>query len=64
MFHMLGPTIVVDGQLIGNWQRTVTQDSVVITADYFAEPKEAVAQAVAAAAGRYGDFLGASAEMR
>jgi winged helix DNA-binding protein len=62
--HTLSPTIVVDGQLVGNWQRTLKKGSVVITPSYFAERDEAASHAVAAAAGRYGGFLGASVDVR
>jgi hypothetical protein len=62
--QFLSPTIVVNGQVVGNWQRTIKKETVVITTSYFAEPDESAAQAVAAAAARYGSFLGASVETR
>jgi hypothetical protein len=60
----LAPTVVVRGQLVGNWKRAIRRDEVVITTDYFSEPDEAASRAVAEAAARYGAFLGASIEVR
>lgn len=51
--------IVMDGRVAGTWGREFRQDSVVITASPFAKLKRAEAQALAATANRYGEFLGA-----
>ena len=57
---IFSPTIVVDGQVVGTWKRTLKKDSVVITPSFFTRPKRAESQAFAAGANRYGEFLGAS----
>ncbi|HEX7181529.1 MAG TPA: winged helix DNA-binding domain-containing protein [Thermoanaerobaculia bacterium] len=52
------PTIVLDGQVAGTWARAFQKKSVVITLSPFAPLKKKERQAVAAAAERYGAFLG------
>jgi len=54
------PTIVVDGQVVGTWKRTLKKDSLVVTPSPFANLKRAETRAIAEAANRYGKFLGAS----
>lgn len=54
------PTIVVDGQVVGTWKRTLNKDGLVITPSPFAKLKRAETRALAAAASRYGEFLDAS----
>ncbi len=56
---IFGPTIVVDGQVVGTWKRTFQKDAVVITQNLFTSLSEAQNQAVAAAAERYSRFVGA-----
>jgi hypothetical protein len=60
---LLSPTIVVNGRVVGTWQRTLKRDSVVITPSFFAGLKPAETRAFAAAAKRYGEFLGASVSL-
>jgi len=55
---VLGPTIVLDGQIVGTWKRTFSEGSVVVAPGHVASLVEAEAQAFAAAARHYGDFLG------
>jgi hypothetical protein len=55
---MLSPTILVDGQVVGTWRRTLKKGSVIVTPGWFAEPRKAEVQAFAAAVVRYGVFLG------
>ncbi|HZB46460.1 MAG TPA: crosslink repair DNA glycosylase YcaQ family protein, partial [Pyrinomonadaceae bacterium] len=55
---MLSPIVVVDGQVVGTWKRELKKESVVITPFLFAKLKPAERHAVAAAARRYGEFLG------
>ncbi len=55
---VLGPTIVVDGQIVGAWKRTFDKGSAVVAPQLVVSPAEAEAQAFAAATRRYGDFLG------
>jgi len=57
---ILSPTIVVNSQVVGTWKRTLKQDAVVVTPSPFAKLNGDEARAVTAAAGRYGEFLGAS----
>lgn len=52
------PTIVVDGRVAGLWKRAIKKESVVITLSPFAPLKKKERQAAAAAAERYGAFLG------
>lgn len=52
------PVIVLDGQVAGTWKRAFRKGSVVITLSPFVPLKKKARQAVAAAAERYGDFLG------
>jgi Winged helix DNA-binding domain len=57
---ILYPTIVVDGQVVGTWKRTLKIDSLTVTPSPFAKLKLAETRAIADAANRYGKFLGAS----
>jgi DNA glycosylase AlkZ-like len=57
---IFNPTIVVDGQVVGTWKRTLNKDSLAISPSPFAKLKRAETRAVAEAATRYGKFLGAS----
>ena len=52
------PVIVLDGRVAGTWKRAIKKGSVVITLSPFAPLKKKQRQAVAAAAERYGSFLG------
>lgn len=52
------PAIIVDGRVAGTWTRSFQKKSVVITLSPFAPLKKRERQAVAAAAERYGAFLG------
>jgi DNA glycosylase AlkZ-like len=56
---ILYPTIVVDGQVVGTWKRTLKKDTVVITPNPFSKLKRAETLALAEAASRYGKFLDA-----
>lgn len=58
---MLSPTVVVGGQVVGTWRRELKKESVVITPSLFAKLRQPERQAVAAAAQRYGEFLGLTA---
>jgi hypothetical protein len=50
--------IVIDSQIIGTWQRTLKKNSVIIDRSPFTPLSDAEAAAFAAAAERYGRFLG------
>jgi hypothetical protein len=52
------PMLVIDGQVVGIWKRTLKKDSVIITPDPFKSLTEAENQALLAAANQYGAFLG------
>jgi hypothetical protein len=52
--------IVVDGRIIGSWQRTFQKKTVVIALRSFEPLSEAQSRAIHAAAERYGSFLGMS----
>ncbi len=49
--------LVVDGQIVGTFRRTLSKDPVTITIDYAAHLTKAQMRAVDAAAQRYGEFL-------
>jgi hypothetical protein len=57
---IFNPTIVIDGQVVGTWKRTLKKDSLAISPSPFAKLKRAETRAIAEAANRYGNFLGAS----
>ena len=50
--------IVVGGRIVGMWRRTLRRDAVVVETRFSAEPSAERRRAVAAAADRYGAFLG------
>jgi len=52
------PAIVLDGRVAGTWKRTIAKGAVTITLSPFAPLKKKERQAIAAAAERYGAFLG------
>jgi hypothetical protein len=51
-------TIVIDGQVVGTWKRTVKTKAVIVETTRFRPFSDAEDAAFAAAAQRYGDFLG------
>jgi winged helix DNA-binding protein len=53
--------IVMNGQVIGGWRRTIEKDKVTITANPLMELGNAEQRALRQAAERYGEFLGKSA---
>ena len=57
---IFNPTIVVDGQVVGTWKRTLKKDTLTISQSPFTELKRAETRAIAEAANRYVKFLGAS----
>jgi len=57
---IFNPTIIVDGQVVGTWKRTLKKDSLAISPSPFAKLKRAETRAIAEAANRYGKFLDAS----
>jgi hypothetical protein len=63
---MLPATIVIDGRVVGTWKRVLDlkKDRVFIEANPFAAFNEEENNVFALAAGRYGEYLGLSAELR
>jgi hypothetical protein len=57
------PTVVVNGRVGGIWRRTLRKSSVSISADPFTSFTTLEKRAFAAAAHRYGQFLGVSVEV-
>jgi hypothetical protein len=57
---IFNPTIVMDGQVVGTWKRTLQKDTLAISQIPFTKLKRAETHAIAEAAKRYGKFLGAS----
>jgi hypothetical protein len=55
------PTVVIDGQIVGTWKRTVKKGAVLITPSPFGSFSSEEQQRVAAAAECYGNFLGLTA---
>ncbi len=60
---LLAPCVVVDGQVIGLWRRTLTTKRVAITIEPFDRASRDVRDAIAAAAERYGAFLALETEL-
>jgi hypothetical protein len=58
---VLGPTVILDGQAVGTWKRTLKKDSVLIETSLWTTLKRAERDALEAAAQRYGKFLGLTA---
>lgn len=52
------PVIVVNGQAVGIWKRSVKEDTVIVEIDFFRKPTGKIKEEVEEAAGRYADFLG------
>ncbi len=55
--NALTAIVVVDGQVVGIWKRTLKKDAVVVETDIFAALTTAESQAVAAAIDHYAAFL-------
>jgi len=58
-----GGLIVLDGQVVGTWKRTLTKNTVFIVLSPFRALNDAELYAVTAAVGRYGAFLGLPVNM-
>jgi hypothetical protein len=57
-WDLLGPTVIVDGKVAGNWKATLAQQSVTITVTPARTLKKSERVAITAAADRYATFLG------
>ncbi|CAN5119462.1 winged helix DNA-binding domain-containing protein [soil metagenome] len=60
---MFMPTIVVDGEVVGTWKRTLASREVVVTPVPFGSLTMAQAKGFAAASARYGSFVGKPARV-
>jgi hypothetical protein len=60
---MLSPCIVVSGRVVGSWRRTLGHREVDVEVDLFEPLSPAARRGVAAAANRYGAFLGLEARL-
>jgi hypothetical protein len=56
--HLLSPTIVAGGRVVGTWSRRLDPELVNVKPAFFERPGRATVRAVADAAERYGAFLG------
>ena len=61
--NILSNVMVLDGQIVGTWTRTIKKDAVMITPNLFIPLNEAETRAFAASANRYGAFLGKAAHV-
>jgi hypothetical protein len=57
MGNALTAVVVVDGQIVGTWRRTLNKEAVVVEISSFTRLTKAEQRAVLAAAQRYGEFL-------
>ena len=62
-YAILGPVVVVDGQLVGSWKRTLKRDAVRIMLTRYAPLGVSQRAAVEQAAWRYAQFLGLPASI-
>ncbi len=54
---VLNPTIVLDGQVVGTWKRTIKKDAVLLTPSLFTTLTKAQTRALVASASLSGAFL-------
>ncbi|HEX7313875.1 MAG TPA: winged helix DNA-binding domain-containing protein [Pyrinomonadaceae bacterium] len=55
---VLGPTVILNGEAVGNWKRTLKKDSVFIETSLWTTLKRRERSALEEAARRYGEFVG------
>jgi hypothetical protein len=60
---VLKPVIVIRGEVVGSWQRTIAKGRVVVKPSLFKRVAGADLEAVEKAAAKYGKFLGLAAEL-
>ena len=60
---VLSPVVVVRGHVVGTWRRALGKTAVAVTPSFFGRLAPNEMQAVVAATRRYGEFLGAPAEL-
>jgi hypothetical protein len=61
---LLGPVIVVDGLVVGNWKRTLTRERVTVETHLSRPMTRPEGEALASAAREYGEFLGMEAILK
>ena len=61
---MFSPTIVVDGEVVGTWRRSLTAREVVIEPRLFGPLADPLGEGLRAAADAYGAYLGRRASLR
>ena len=59
----LGPSIILDGRMVGSWKRTLTKEAVAVEVRLFAPINKRQQAGLASAACRYGEFLGVPARL-
>lgn len=59
---LLNPAIVIDGQVVGVWKRTLKKTTVAVSPAWFRPPDRWQQEAYAQAAEKYGGFLGLAIE--
>ncbi|HEX2350142.1 MAG TPA: winged helix DNA-binding domain-containing protein [Ktedonobacterales bacterium] len=62
-FLILGPVLVVDGQVVGTWKRALAKDAVTLTITHYAPLNAAQRAGLTHAAERYGRYLGLPARV-
>jgi hypothetical protein len=55
--------MIIDGQVVGTWKRTLSKGSVIVTPKPFTRLKKTETQGLAGATRRYGGFLGRPAAL-
>ena len=63
MGNDLTAVILVNGQIVGTWKRTLTKETVVVELNLFTSPTRAENKAIEAAAQQYGVFLNRMVEL-
>lgn len=58
------PMIVVNGQVIGLWKRTVKKEKVLVETEFFERPSQAAKRMIEDAAMQFGNFLEKKAEIK
>jgi hypothetical protein len=58
------PMIVVNGQVMGIWKRTLKKDKAILEMDFFARPDKTVKSLVEKASEKFGRFLGMKADIK
>jgi hypothetical protein len=61
---MLGPSVVIDGQVAGTWRRELARTTVIVEVRMFEATSSTHRRAIVAAAQRYGAFLGLEVDCR